>query len=168
LETPQLGQLVCLPGEAINCSSCAATEFSLGTVRGLWLKLRVLVLSRTEQFLAYRAAHTLAAQHEQDTGSNWSSGLRSHFGPYGIRRIVFNEKARTLRVEYDASRLSEAWSPGLLRSAELDLLKRVGLTKIDGEIEFLERLRFKGSRPTPLCYYRELQNLSDPLHFREA
>jgi transcriptional regulator with XRE-family HTH domain len=34
------------------------------------------------------------------------------------------------------------------------------------EIKFLEKLRFKGKRPTPLYYYRELQNLRDPLHFR--
>jgi transcriptional regulator with XRE-family HTH domain len=34
------------------------------------------------------------------------------------------------------------------------------------EIEFLKRLRFRGKRPTPLYYYRELQNLRDPLHFR--
>jgi transcriptional regulator with XRE-family HTH domain len=34
------------------------------------------------------------------------------------------------------------------------------------EIAFLKRLRFKGKRPTPLYYYRELQNLRDPLHFR--
>lgn len=34
------------------------------------------------------------------------------------------------------------------------------------EIEFLRRLRFKGKRPTPIYYYRELQNLRDPLHFR--
>ncbi len=34
------------------------------------------------------------------------------------------------------------------------------------EVEFLKRLRFKGQRPTPLYYYRELQNLRDPLHFR--
>jgi len=33
------------------------------------------------------------------------------------------------------------------------------------EIEFLKRLRFNGKRPTPLYYYRELQNLRDPLHF---
>ena len=33
------------------------------------------------------------------------------------------------------------------------------------EIEFLKRLRVKGRRPTPLYYYRELQNLRDPLHF---
>ena len=34
------------------------------------------------------------------------------------------------------------------------------------ELAFLKRLRFKGKRPTPLYYYRELQNLRDPLHFR--
>lgn len=34
------------------------------------------------------------------------------------------------------------------------------------EIAFLKRLRFNGKRPTPLYYYRELQNLRDPLHFR--
>jgi hypothetical protein len=34
------------------------------------------------------------------------------------------------------------------------------------EVEFLRRLRFKGKRPTPLYFYRELQSLRDPLHFR--
>jgi len=35
------------------------------------------------------------------------------------------------------------------------------------EIEFLRSLRFSnGARPTPLYYYRELQNLRDPMHFR--
>src|SRR5215210_6321438 len=36
----------------------------------------------------------------------------------------------------------------------------------DEEIAFLKRLRFRGKRPTPLYYYRELQNLRDPLHFQ--
>jgi len=35
------------------------------------------------------------------------------------------------------------------------------------EIEFLKNLKFRGRRPTALYYYRELQNLRDPLHFRE-
>jgi hypothetical protein len=34
------------------------------------------------------------------------------------------------------------------------------------EIEFLKKLKFTRGRPTPLYYYRELQNLRDPLHFR--
>ena len=36
------------------------------------------------------------------------------------------------------------------------------------EIAFLKKLTFKGKRPTPLYYYRELQNLRDPLHFDDA
>jgi len=36
----------------------------------------------------------------------------------------------------------------------------------EDEIEFLKRLRFTVKRPNPLYYYRELQNLRDPLHFR--
>ena len=37
---------------------------------------------------------------------------------------------------------------------------------MEEELAFLKRLRFNGKRPTPLYYYRELQNLRDPLHFR--
>jgi hypothetical protein len=36
------------------------------------------------------------------------------------------------------------------------------------EIAFLKKLRFKERRPTALYYYRELQNLRDPLHFHTA
>ena len=34
------------------------------------------------------------------------------------------------------------------------------------ELAFLRRQRFKDKRPTALYYYRELQNLRDPLHFQ--
>jgi hypothetical protein len=34
------------------------------------------------------------------------------------------------------------------------------------EIDFLRRLNLKGRRPAPIYYYRELQNLRDPVHFR--
>jgi len=36
------------------------------------------------------------------------------------------------------------------------------------EIDFLKHLRFKRNRPSALYYYRELQSLRDPLHFRES
>ena len=35
------------------------------------------------------------------------------------------------------------------------------------EVDFLRSLRFSGTRPTALYYYRELQNLRDPLHFHK-
>jgi len=58
------------------------------------------------------------------------------------------------------------------RSAEEKGLKEfLGDRSLSGdasadEIEFLKKLRFKGRRPTSLYYYRELQSLRDPLHFR--
>jgi transcriptional regulator with XRE-family HTH domain len=39
-------------------------------------------------------------------------------------------------------------------------------TATQEEMEFLKKLRFNGKRPTALYYYRELQNIRDPLHFR--
>lgn len=41
-------------------------------------------------------------------------------------------------------------------------------TATEDEVAFLKRLRFKDRRPTALYYYRELQNLRDPLHFRAS
>ncbi len=38
-------------------------------------------------------------------------------------------------------------------------------TATEEEVTFLKRLKFRGKRPTALYYYRELQNLRDPLHF---
>jgi len=44
---------------------------------------------------------------------------------YGIRQIAFDETAKTIRVEYDATRLNEAMVHQLLRGAGLDLVERV-------------------------------------------
>ncbi len=44
---------------------------------------------------------------------------------YGIRRVSFDEKERTVRVEYDASRLNADTVAKLLRLAGVDLHERV-------------------------------------------
>ena len=46
---------------------------------------------------------------------------------YGIRRIRFQEKERTVRVEYDATRLNEDAVAKLLRNAGIDLKDKVAL-----------------------------------------
>jgi len=46
---------------------------------------------------------------------------------YGIRRIQFNEQDRTIRVEYDATRLNEDMVEKLLRSAGFDIRERPAL-----------------------------------------
>ncbi|MGH7525592.1 MAG: helix-turn-helix domain-containing protein [Gemmatimonadales bacterium] len=76
-------------------------------------------------------------------------------------RVVSGHVKRFEFVERQADQLF-AEEPGLD-----GFLEDPGLsgTATEEEIEFLKRLRFKGKRPTPLYYYRELQNLRDPLHF---
>jgi hypothetical protein len=46
---------------------------------------------------------------------------------YGIRRVSFNEKQQTVRVEYDASRFKEPVVANLLRRAGVDILERLVL-----------------------------------------
>ena len=46
---------------------------------------------------------------------------------YGIRRVQFNESERTIRVEYDATRLNEATVEGLLRQAGFDVRERLAM-----------------------------------------
>ena len=80
------------------------------------------------------------------------------------RRLAPGHSKRFAFVETDRDQPSGG-EPGLkafLKNASLsgDLTRE--------EIEFLKRLRLDGKRPTPLYYYRELQNLRDPLHFRNG
>ncbi len=44
---------------------------------------------------------------------------------YGIRRILFHESAHTVRLEYDATRLTSAAVHQLLRRAGLDLTREI-------------------------------------------
>ena len=46
---------------------------------------------------------------------------------YGIRRVSFNEKQNTVRVEYDASRLKEPVVASLLRNAGIDVREKISL-----------------------------------------
>ena len=46
---------------------------------------------------------------------------------YGIRRVRFDEKERTVRVEFDASRLQEPAVAKLLRQAGIDVLEKLVL-----------------------------------------
>ena len=78
------------------------------------------------------------------------------------RRVAGGPKLRFEFVEKEGEQDSDE-EPGFrefLRDASLSG------DATESEIEFLKRLRFRGKRPNPLYYYRELQNLRDPLHFR--
>jgi hypothetical protein len=80
------------------------------------------------------------------------------------RRLVPGEPKRFEFVEREAeARLGV--EPGLEEFLEDPSLRG---NATDEEIEFLKSLRFKGRRPTPMYYYRELQSFRDPLHFGKA
>jgi copper chaperone CopZ len=44
---------------------------------------------------------------------------------YGVRRVALDESEKTVRVEYDATRLNEATIHQLLRRAGLDIVERL-------------------------------------------
>lgn len=46
---------------------------------------------------------------------------------YGIRRLTFDREARTVLVEYDATRLNGAMVAGLLRRAGLEITEELPL-----------------------------------------
>ncbi len=76
--------------------------------------------------------------------------------------VVPGQAKRFEFVEREAEQpVSE--EPGLKEFLQDSSLSGTATAK---EVEFLKRLKFQGQRPTPLYYYRELQNLRDPLHFR--
>jgi transcriptional regulator with XRE-family HTH domain len=77
-------------------------------------------------------------------------------------RVALGERRRIELVEKEAETAFNE-EPGLKEFLDDASLSR-GTTQ--EEIEFLKKLKFKRKRPTPLYYYRELQNLRDPLHFR--
>lgn len=78
------------------------------------------------------------------------------------RRLAPGHQRKFEFVEKEADQPSEEL-PGFKR-----FLRDPSLSgqATEEEIEFLKRLRFNGKQPTPLYYYRELQNLRDPLHFQ--
>jgi transcriptional regulator with XRE-family HTH domain len=76
------------------------------------------------------------------------------------RRLISGYAKRVEFVEKEAERTDE--EPGLKKFLKLEGV-RAEITQ--DEIQFLRKLTFKGKHPTALYYYRELQNLRDPIHF---
>jgi len=78
--------------------------------------------------------------------------------------VVPGQAKRFEFVEREADQpVSE--EPGLKEFLQDSSLSGTATAK---EVDFLKRLKFQGQRPTPLYYYRELQSLRDPLHFRTS
>jgi transcriptional regulator with XRE-family HTH domain len=79
--------------------------------------------------------------------------LSAQFAAGGLKRFEFAEQEPRQPV---------AIEPGLARFLSDQSLSGDATAE---EIEFLKALKFRGKQPSPIYYYRELQNLRDPLHF---
>jgi selenocysteine lyase/cysteine desulfurase len=60
-------------------------------------------------------------------GENEFRAIDSMREVYGIQRVRFNEKDRTVRVQFDASRLKQDAVAKLLRQAGIDVREPVAL-----------------------------------------
>ena len=72
------------------------------------------------------------------------------------RTFEFVERAATPRTDEEPGLQAFLQDPALGGDATAE------------EITLLKTLTFRERRPTPLYYYRELQNLRDPLDFQQA
>jgi transcriptional regulator with XRE-family HTH domain len=82
--------------------------------------------------------------------------LNRRLAPGHAKKFEFVEREPALPVDEEPGLQGFLQDPSLRGDATAE------------EIEFLKKLKFTRKRPTPLYYYRELQNLRDPLHFRRA
>src|SRR5437764_2329413 len=125
-------------------------------------EMRVVVLEFLDTDIFHGSAENCVAFLEPLTAS-WDYYLAT-FGLVLVlnHSVVPGQAKRFEFVEREAAPpVSE--EPGLKEFLQDSSLSGSATAK---EVEFLKRLRFQGQRPAPLYYYRELQNLRDPLHFR--
>jgi transcriptional regulator with XRE-family HTH domain len=82
--------------------------------------------------------------------------------------IVLNRRLTLERLKRFEFVEKEPEQPFVIEPGLEEFLKDSTLSgdATEEEVRFLKSLKFRGRRPAPLYYYRELQNLRDPLHFR--
>lgn len=126
-------------------------------------EMRVLVL----EFLDTDIFHLSAGQIESFLDpliASWQIDLKTF-----ALEIVLNRQAvadHVRRFEFTEREPGQPLEEPGLREFLKDPSLSSGATP--AEIELLRKLRFKDRRPTALYYYRELQSLRDPLHFRSG
>jgi hypothetical protein len=60
-------------------------------------------------------------------GERQMMAMNNAWEVYGVRKIKFDEKEKTIRVEYDATRLNDEEIASILRRAGIDLREKVQL-----------------------------------------
>jgi len=125
-------------------------------------QMRVIILEFLEMDIFHLSIENCISFLEPLIES-WDINLETFSMEIVLNNRVISEHIKKLEFVEKEPEQSFEEEPGLK-----EFLKDDGLSRdaSEEEIAFLRKLRFKTKRPTPLYYYRELQNLRDPLHFR--
>jgi transcriptional regulator with XRE-family HTH domain len=125
-------------------------------------QMRVIILEFLEMDIFHLSIENCISFLEPLIES-WDINLETFSMEIVLNNRVISEHVKKLEFVEKESEQSFEEEPGLKEFLKDDRLNR---DASEEEIAFLRKLRFKTKRPTPLYYYRELQNLRDPLHFR--
>jgi transcriptional regulator with XRE-family HTH domain len=126
-------------------------------------EMRVIVL----EFLDTDIFH-LSVEHCQSFLDPLIQSWDVDLATFGLEIVLNREVAaeHVRRFEYVERVPGQPFEEPGLREFLRDASLSDGVTP--EEVEFLKRLSFKNRRPAAMYYYRELQNLRDPVHFRTA
>lgn len=93
---------------------------------------------------------------------SWDIDLENFGVEIVLNRRLTLERVKRFEFREKIAERAEERQPGLD-----EFLKNATLSgdATQEEIDFLKKLQFNGRRPAAIYYYRELQNLRDPLHF---
>jgi len=139
-----------------------------------WLRLVARLSGRTYEQMRVTILEFLDTDVFHVSVENWVSFLDPlieswdvDLGTFGVE-IVLNRRLALAPIKRFEFVEREPEQPFEVEPGLEEFLKDTSLSgdASQEEIEFLKRLKFGGRRPAPLYYYRELQNLRDPLHFR--
>jgi transcriptional regulator with XRE-family HTH domain len=125
-------------------------------------QMRVIILEFLEMDIFHLSIENCISFLEPLIES-WDIDLETFSMEIVLNNRIISEHVKKLEFVEKEPEQSFEEEPGLKEFLKDDRLSR---DASEEEIAFLRKLRFKTKRPTSLYYYRELQNLRDPLHFR--
>ncbi|HSA93350.1 MAG TPA: helix-turn-helix transcriptional regulator [Terriglobales bacterium] len=137
-----------------------------------WLRLVARLSHRSRQQMRASTLEFLDADISNLSVENCTSFLDPLIESWDIdlltfrMEVVLNRRlvpANFKKLEFVEQEVQPLEEPGL---KEFLRNRALSADASEEEIEFLKKLRIQGKRPTALYYYRELQNLRDPLHFQ--
>jgi transcriptional regulator with XRE-family HTH domain len=139
-----------------------------------WLRLVAQMRSRSFEQIRVEILEFLDTDVFDVSAENWVSFLDPMIESWDIDlrtfglEIVLNPRLAPGRIaRFEFVEKSSVEHGGVEPGFE-EFLKDPAMSGdiTEGEIDFLRNLKFQGMHPSPLYYYREMQNLRDPLHFR--